>query len=58
MFYYQLGNLSPKYRSSLRSIHLVAIAKSTTVQKYGADKMLTPFMNDIKELEKGNRLPL
>ena len=51
-FYYQLGNLSPKYRSSFSSIHLVSIAKSCIIQKYGPDKILEPFMDDIKELEK------
>ena len=52
MFYYQLGNLSPEYRSALKSIHLVAIAKSTVISKYGPNKILEPFMQDIKELEK------
>ena len=52
VFYYQLGNLNPKYRSSLSSIHLVSIAKSSVIQKYGPEKILKPFMDDIKELEK------
>ena len=52
VFYYQLGNISPKYRSSLKSIHLVAITKSTIIKKYGPDEILKPFMNAIKELEK------
>ena len=45
-------NLSPKYRSFLSSIHLVSIAKSSIIKKYGPDKILEPFMADIKELEK------
>jgi len=52
VFYYQLGNLRPKYRSSLCSIHLVSIAKSSVIQKYGPDKILEPFISDIKKLEK------
>ena len=52
VFYYQLGNLSPEFRGSLSSIHLVSIAKSSVIQKYGPDKILEPFMADIKELEK------
>ena len=52
MFYYQLGNLSPEYRSSIKSIHLVAIAKSSVISKYGANKILEPFMKDIQQLEK------
>ena len=31
MFYYQVGNLSPEYRSSIKSIHLVAIARSSVI---------------------------
>lgn len=52
VFYYQLGNLRPMYRSSLCSIHLVSIAKSSVIQKYGPDKILEPFIADVKELEK------
>ena len=52
VFYYRLGNLTPKFRSSLSSIHLVCIAKAAIIQKYGPDKILEPFMADIKELEK------
>ena len=37
--------------SSLSSIHLVSIAKSSIIQKYGIDKILEPFMADIKELK-------
>ena len=54
VFYFQLGNLSPKFRSSLSSIHLVSIAKSSVIQKYGPDKILEPFMDDITKLEKVN----
>ena len=52
MFYYQLGNLSPEYQSSIKSIHLVAIARSSVIAKYGANKILEPFMQDIRQLEK------
>ena len=51
VFYYQLGNLSPQFRSSLLSIHLVAIAKSSVIQKYGPNKILETFMKDIRKLE-------
>ena len=52
VFYYRLGNLTPKFMSSLSSIHLVCIVKAAIIQKYGLDKILEPFMADIKELEK------
>ena len=52
LFYYTLGNISPKHRSSLRSIQLMAILKSNDLQRYGPDKVLECFMNDIKILER------
>ena len=51
-----MGNLSPKYTSSLSGIHLVSIAKSSIIQEYGMDKIIEPFMADINELEKVIRL--
>lgn len=52
LFYYTLGNIPPKYRSSLRSIQLLAVLKSSDLQLYGADKVLENLMKDVKELEK------
>lgn len=52
VFYYTLANLSPQYRSSLKMIHLVTVAKTVDVASYGIDKILQPFMESIKELEK------
>ena len=47
-----LGNLPPKFRSSLLNIHLLCITKTTTLQKYGAKVVLEPIMKDIKHLEE------
>jgi len=33
-------------------IQLVTLVKSQDVTKYGIDKILEPFMEDIKKLEK------
>ena len=52
VFYYQLGNISPQYRSLLPSIQLVAIAESAVIAKYGSNKILEPFMADIHKLEQ------
>lgn len=51
LFYYTLGNISPVYRSSLDSIQLVAVTKSTTLQTYGSDHLLQQIMDDVKTLE-------
>ena len=50
MFYFVLGNLSPKYRSKLSAIQLVAIAKQKDLSLYGMDAVLQPFVEHIKRL--------
>ena len=54
VFYYSIGNLPPMLLSCLHSIQLVAIVKTKFVEKYGIDKILEPFVHDLKELEKVN----
>ena len=51
VFYYCLGNISPQYRSSLNAIQLFAIVKQSCLKYYGINKILEPFMEDIKALE-------
>lgn len=53
MFYWSLGNIKPEFRSSLRSINLLAIVKTQYIRKYGLDAFLTPFVEEIKLLECG-----
>ena len=50
MFYFQLANLYPEYRSKLKSINLVAIVENQHLKKYGMDKILAPFIEDLKRL--------
>lgn len=52
MFYYMLGNIDPKFRSTLRSIQLLTIANTIYIEKYGIDAILEPFMEDILKLEE------
>ena len=47
-----LGNFSPQFRSSLKSIQLVSILKASFIQKYGVNSVLQPFMDEILALEK------
>ena len=51
-FYFTLGNLPPKYRSRLTSIHLLALVKSTFISEYGMDAVMKPFIQDLKKLVK------
>lgn len=47
---FTLGNIQPKYRSSYRAINLVTIANSTIIEKHGINKVLQPFIEDLKHL--------
>ena len=47
-----IGNLSPKYRSSLLNIHLLCVTRSQTLQEYGAKAVLEPVMKEITYLEE------
>ena len=46
---FTLGNIHPKYRSSLRVIHLIA-ATVPIVEKHGLNKILQPFICDLQIL--------
>ena len=49
MFFF-LGNVRPKFRSTFKAIHLVAVCKYVDVVKYSMDAFLAPFVEDIKTL--------
>lgn len=52
--FFTLGNIRPALRSGLKSIFLVAVAKSSTVKTNGIDSILKPFLDDLKTLhDKG-----
>ena len=49
-FYFTLGNLMPRYRSSLSAIQLLGIVKRSAMVEYGTNAVLQPFIDDIKKL--------
>ena len=51
LVYYTLGNLDPRLRSTLKSIHLLCVAKYSVIKKYGFEKILSPVIEDIQRLE-------
>lgn len=51
-FYFILGNLRPRNRSLLHTIHLVALVKTSVIQSYGINEILKPFMTSICKLEE------
>ena len=50
IFYYVLGNLRPKLRSTLRCIQLIAAVTYPNLQEYGFEKVLQPFIADANKL--------
>ena len=53
MFYWTLVNISPKLRSRLSAIKLLAIVEKTKIDKYGFERVLQPFVEEMKQLYEG-----
>ena len=51
-FYFTLGNLHPRFRSTLKAIQLIALVKTTHIKKYGVDAVLEVIVDDIEHIEK------
>lgn len=49
MFYF-LANIRPQYRSTLKTIQLIAVGKYEDIVKYGIDYFMQPFVEDLKTL--------
>ncbi len=50
--YYCLGNLHPKYRSSLSCIQLLFVTKYTSIEKHGYNLLFKPIVDAVLDLEK------
>lgn len=50
--YWILSNLPPSQQSSLSSIHLALLCKSSHIKTYGYGKVLEPLFHDLVVLEK------
>ena len=50
LVFFSLGNIHPKLQSSLKAINLVTVASSTVIDKYGINKVLQPFVQDLNIL--------
>lgn len=51
LVYCSVLNIHPRYRSQLRGIYLLLIAKYKDVYKYGMDKVLYPLNHDLQRLK-------
>ena len=50
IFLFTLGNIHPKYRSSLRVINLLLAATVPVIEKHGLNQILQPFLCDLQTL--------
>lgn len=48
--FFFLANVRPQYRSTLKAINLVAVAKQEDIIENGLDAFLRPFVEDLKSL--------
>ncbi|KAJ8666110.1 hypothetical protein QAD02_007772 [Eretmocerus hayati] len=58
MFYFVIQNLPKHLNSLLGGIHVLGIACTADIAKYGVHKILEPFFNDLKKLESNEGVPL
>ena len=54
LFYYTLGNLHPEFRSTLKSIQLIAAVTNKNLNEYGYGKVLELFIKDANKLAEVN----
>lgn len=52
LFYYTLGNIQPKLRSTLKTIQLICVVTYPLLKEYGFECVLQPFINDMNQLRK------
>lgn len=53
MYYYSIANVDPRYRSKHCAIRLLALVNAKLIKKYGINRILTPIVQDLKELHNG-----
>ena len=50
MWYFSIGNLPSKFRSTMHNMHLLGILKSKDMRKYGLSKFLRDFIDTVNKL--------
>ena len=48
--FFTVGNIHPKFRSSLRAIHLLIVPPYPVIAKHDLDEILKPFLSDLRVL--------
>ena len=50
--YFTVGNFSKESRSKIRNIYIALLFRSSHIKKYGWAKILKPFLEEMKEMER------
>ena len=50
-FYFNIGNVHPKFRQRLSNIKLLALTKSAIINEHGINEVMKCIVEDIKKLE-------
>lgn len=45
-----LGNIRPVFRSTLKAMQIIAVARADDVHTYGCNELLKPFVEQMKLL--------
>lgn len=48
--FFFLGNVRPQFRSTLKTIQLVAVGRTEDIQHYGINVFLRPFVEDLNQI--------
>ncbi|XP_033125438.1 uncharacterized protein LOC117123569 [Anneissia japonica] len=56
LYYYTIGNISPKFRSKRCAVRLLAIANAKLVKKYGINCIMRPIIEDLQLLYNGRTM--
>ena len=56
--YFSIGNLPIKFRSTFRAINVLAIIYNNVFNRYGANVILKPIVEDFKKFEQGVELTI
>lgn len=58
VFYYTIQNIPKHINSDLGSIHVLLLCCDADVKKYGFNKILSPFLSNLKKLESDDEVKI
>lgn len=56
--YFSIANVEPHLKDFLGNVHVLALAHCENVKQFGINKLLSPFVHELKQLEKDEGVPI